>query len=1130
MHNHEGARDTKNAPSSTAKAAESIPDFDPDQAKKEIKIAQVKKAQDAQRAAKDKQKKDDNIGKAREEVEEALKKPLRVINADVTKDANEKAQDMGERELNKETSQKIDLKKGGLNAAKTAFNRFWKGNLFKKYYEKKYEKEKREDARKEVEKNFKEQSKERVLKGIENEEYNKGEEDKTNGFIHRKSGEQLTKNEEATEKANGLISEYAQSEFKDEKEQKQAEKDLQEAMKEYLKGNEGEIKVDNFLEVAQEARKQVQEYNRDIKEVMDGFAVYDATVRDGIRSQAHKDNIDKIIDKVESTKIGRLVPPEAIAAAAGIAAWGVQAATRSAAKAAVPLVGGVLASSVFAGMKEHKRVTEDRNRMMRDVAAGYNYEDDPGKRQQSRKYEKKLEGTLYNAKSAEDLKGKLDEALQNFNESEGDEESVKALISAIADARTRVDYSDENEIDLITYSAGKIGEERDNLDNALIQAEKAFQERYGENSEEFKNLAKEKDGIKSEIKQNVDERDEVFKKLRRKKSFFQAGKTAAISALTFVATQEISAFIDPSKAGLAERLLGRETGRETNETLISSIYNKFNPRQLVKNNVSLSNTKLVEELKNQGYKPLNGSQKIVSKNIPLHDLKNRLTNFHLNHADNNTLFSDGNELGIQMEGNNLVANMNGNSFMGNLAINYNNALNGGRLVGLVEYPDGSTFEIPLKNINGKAIAELGPNGTFTLPDGVQIPGKLTDFSAFTIAEKADKVNGIQQYNAFGAVVGEGRFSGMVSKAIDRTQNFVKEQLGLSLGGGVLFSASSRVGLGGPDTPEGSPTDEPVSPPPNEPASPPTEGTETPPNPTPAGAEGEGESGGEQPAPPNEVPQVDNGAEDVPGGARQNRQGVNISFYNPFQGPSYGYNTNTIYTPNNVFGPKGGQQPPTTQGGETGGSDKGAGGQTNGEPTQPMPEPNDDTPNDAPNNDNQSPDYEETADQDEHKDDHSDGDANVDEDVVVSPTSNGDDGDAGQTSSGEVDDSVSQDDGGEADVPNAEEVPSTEDQTENNPREDSSDETSDQEAEEGLKDQFERFRTTFESDDIDFDNAWRYMSAQEGDIDKEDIANWWRSTIPSGSGAADVAIYIARKLGEGNEQNALYQFLKEEKYI
>ena len=496
--------------------------------------------------------------------------PLVAISADWTHDKHEMARDIAERELNAEVAEGKLIKK------------LWKGTLFKKYFEKSYEKqflEGRKDSHgKTVMDYIKEQEDATIARFVLG-----ATEDMR--YIHKKIGERkadgsydgeklIPADEKTNAEIKAAIEDYAYRRVDLGEKVSDLDREFGDNIARALQGaiDDGRIKTDNYLKIAKEAAdryekvavnaKNKAEHEAAMAKVMAGFKAYNAEVRTNVRTDAHRDAIDKIVDKLGSSAVGQFIPAEILAGAAGVVAG----LTQTGARAVLGAAGGIIASSAISGLKERNRITEDRARMMRDIASGMGYD-------QNTKYEQEIGGTIYDMRAAGELTANIYRALDPESGSTPDD-----IIRAIAEARVRIDYSDRTKKDLISYSSAKNrGTERLNLDIAVIEAEKSL-------SEEDKVIL---DLMKEEIHNNIIngyqdetgeyhdgvlEQDADFKDLRAYYAIKKAGKTLALGTAIFFGSQEVMAAIDPHKIGLFEKLglIKGNNANDAEETILAS--------------------------------------------------------------------------------------------------------------------------------------------------------------------------------------------------------------------------------------------------------------------------------------------------------------------------------------------------------------------------------------------------------------------------------------------------------------------------------------------------------------------------------------------------------------------------------
>ena len=735
------------------------------------------------------------LSKLDEEIamEERHSRPLTAINANWTHDRGEKAHDLAEQTLNAETE------KGNI------ITKIWKGTLFKKYYEKKYEREFLNDNRtnkdgKTLTEIIKEESPdviERfVLRAVENEER----------YLH--GDEKLEKLDEKTNaKIKHAIEKYARIKLKKgEKVTDDLDRRFENDINSILANTADAGHTNNYLEVAKEAAERYKEVAENAKGkaehekamalVMAGFQAYHADVRSNVRTEAHRDNLDKIVNWFESSKIGKFIPAEIVAGAAGAA----MALTQTGIKAIFGVIGGIAGSSIITGLKERNRITEDRARMLRDIASGKDYD---SKNKKISKHEQRIGGTLYDMKSASELTDRLKAAMYPEN----GKVNRRNLLSAIAEARVHIDFSDAKRKDLISYSSDyNRGKERLNLDIALIRAERSLSKK------DQKTLEIMKKDIEKEIKEGVEYKDEEFKKYRRYAAIKKAGKSLVLGSAIFLGSQEIMAAIDPNKIGIFEKagIIKTENAKEAKETLLASGFGMFKGSYEVPSNpteirVSASNPKIIKQYEANGYKKLMMAkdkwEETVSELKPV-DPSASTARVDVKYDG----WASRGGLTTNLENGKFVSTIKGAATINGRSVNYTPD----QVKAFITIGD-SKFEIA--NEPGQQLT-WGDNGVFTTTTGETIKAigdngeKLYKYFEIAAVNNVDG-NGVQHIIPLATDVGKNTFSGKIEQLIETTvehpavYTFVKKipgnsetiVRGLDLNGFAFAPETARTGLG-----------------------------------------------------------------------------------------------------------------------------------------------------------------------------------------------------------------------------------------------------------------------------------------------------------------------------------------------
>lgn len=746
-----------------------------------------------------------------------LDTPLVAINADFTHDKKELARDQAEQDLNDELS------------AAGFIKRIWKGNLFRKYYQKKYEREYLEGERVII-KDGEENDVEDIIaerSGSAIERFTKGATDEYDAMVHKAAGERLTEADaHTTEVVKDAIEWFASAEIPE-------GGSLSDLRREF--GNrigrlkaEGrdqgqptdELLINNYYEVAVQARQRA-EHGVAMDRVMDGFRVYNAEVRDGMRTEVHRDNVDKIISKIEGSKIGSVVPAEAIAAAVGTAV----SLTQTGARAALGIVGALGVGGVSQGLRARNRVTEDRARMMRDIASGHEYDGTLGEEteghaaKQRAKYEARIGGTLYDIRSASGLIQDLNAATQS-----GDRNNI---VRAIAEARVRIDYSDSEKRDLVGYSSGDVrGDERLALDLAVINAENSLSE-HDKEEVAFMN-----GHIGHYIAGDIDAKDAAFRRLRAAEAVKAAGKSIAFGAVAFFGSQEITAALDPAKIGFFEKvgLLKMENADNTSETVVAGLagprttHTEFSPdthtEHQILEDIEGDRTVEIEKYKEMGWEQIEVEkgwtevkQDVVSVEPAASDHQVRVA--YDGWANNGTTISDSNELSANLVNGQFVSSMFGDSTMGEQAFDYDQLVANGRIRGYLTI-GGAKFEIA-STLNESGQLTWGENGVFTTTTGETIRAigdngeKLYQYFEVALDNGVDG-DGVTHIMPFATDVGDNTFNGTIDQLAETTiehpavYDFAKDvevtddiptevANEITYGGVATPGVTSRVGVG-----------------------------------------------------------------------------------------------------------------------------------------------------------------------------------------------------------------------------------------------------------------------------------------------------------------------------------------------
>ncbi len=309
--------------------------------------------------------------------------------------------------------------------------------------------------------------------------------------------------------------------------------------------------TDNLLEIAREARLAV-EHGAALEQIDSEIEIVVGKAKIGVRTEANFNTVDKIIAKVQSTKIGRLLNETTIASGVAIAyATTIGLSERLArSKAftwgtfgAAALIGGAIA-----GLRENAKVKEER-------AKGKVIDDESERREE-------MEESRYATVEAASLIGSL-------SEMEGvpmTNEIFFKTINLLAQAESRVELSDRERIDLIAYSnVATIEEERFRLD--VLRAETKIRLRntitHGDvqlpKDQTFEHILEaavthEKGELRTS-EEGMEAKDKIFNAMKRKKVAGAVVKAVVTGVAVGGIVQEAAAFMSDKTEGLVEHFV-----------------------------------------------------------------------------------------------------------------------------------------------------------------------------------------------------------------------------------------------------------------------------------------------------------------------------------------------------------------------------------------------------------------------------------------------------------------------------------------------------------------------------------------------------------------------------------------------
>ena len=481
---------------------------------------------------------------------------FKVVIADQSRDAHDEARDMADVRLDQELNEGGRLRK--------FVSGIWKGNIAKDYYRQRYVNEAITTI----------QDSNDVLIGEAASGRTRALEATIERFssdydeiIHTEAGERREMRGDQDQLAQGvkhLIREFAEGTLNAATLQEERTRLLNEYRKEHGEDaiGQGVVTVDNLLSIAQSVAG-VVEHGESLASALERVQVITGEVRNGARTEARYTAVDRVVDKLAKNKVGSLVTPGVLATGVAAAAAVARAGSHSVVGAATKTLLPGAAAGLWAGLRENRRVKDERSQHAREMATG-------GAFNQGDKRREEMDTTRYESIPAADLVAELQRTANAEVFKDDGHEAVEAALDALAAVQARIQLSDSKRIDLISYSSkADVGEERMMLDLARREARLSVEAEFNETipgalgadaSLRVKQLIQQRTDLFVETllegEGGLSDKDKAFTKLKNRRVASAVAIGAATGVIGGLIVQEAVAGVDSTRFGLIDAIRG----------------------------------------------------------------------------------------------------------------------------------------------------------------------------------------------------------------------------------------------------------------------------------------------------------------------------------------------------------------------------------------------------------------------------------------------------------------------------------------------------------------------------------------------------------------------------------------------
>lgn len=480
------------------------------------------------------------------------------------------------------------------------------------------------------------------------------------------------------------------------------------------------IYTDNLFEIAKNAKTAI-EHGAKMEEIKFNTDFIIAKAKSSLRTEAHFNFVDKQVDKMKKTKIGRFISPATLSTATGLAYSVLVLSGKkfmSSKVVAIASLGGTVAlSSIFSGIGESYKTTEEKKRYGLLKAEGGEFSKEDKRAVELEKFQYQMESSVNLEKNLRDTMFEKDENGKDRVRQDIKEEDLAKVVSALAEIDARKSINSKKKIDLISYTNIE-NVERESTDLSILTAKakveikkkfsgdlktgnfkgKTFDSYLKEQSEII-----EKALLGGEL--GIDKKDKEFKKYKTKRIASKMASTATLGFIIGGTMQEVVSWFKDDVQGLTEGIFGNNTNRIKAET----------PLEHIREWLSGGHSHIVEGTA-QTY--VGAEEYINGHSDSIHHIARD------GWYDNNTSEHDLNELNLKWGGEsgfnsngdyslNVKDMVPGGSFHDGLSIDAQKAVSQGNLKMVFSLTDGtqnSVFEVPIDihgNITVDPDSEIG---------------------------------------------------------------------------------------------------------------------------------------------------------------------------------------------------------------------------------------------------------------------------------------------------------------------------------------------------------------------------------------------------------------------------------------
>ena len=353
---------------------------------------------------------------------------------------------------------------------------------------------------------------------------------------------------------------------------------------------QGDLYADNIWRVIEQVHANI-EAGRSIEEIDLNFDIYVGKAKEGVRTEAQYNAVDRITEKIMHSQVGCFLNEATVAIAVAIASTLTVGLAKSVLNSQVAKFATfgltTLTSALIGGARESVKIEDDRRQHFRELAQGKAFNPD----QAPRRVE--LEKLRYQTETAQNLTTGLD-LVANYESgvTPVTQAEFEIALAALAEAEARVKLSDRRTLDLISFSDIKnVDVERTALDMSIHRAKVGMRRILTDmggtitmpGGADFNTFTQAETQTRIDCLTNneIEDKNKRFKKLKTKHVAVAIAKGFISGLIVSGIIQEGLALVNPGQEGIVEHGINALTGHKPEVGAVASLTPLESLRQML---------------------------------------------------------------------------------------------------------------------------------------------------------------------------------------------------------------------------------------------------------------------------------------------------------------------------------------------------------------------------------------------------------------------------------------------------------------------------------------------------------------------------------------------------------------------